>query len=254
MRNNILTLLVGFVVMLGSVMLFKLGLDKMTDAEAASSDAYAQVNVDMNRRAILYRVQSGDTLWSLAQRFYGQGRRWEEIARANNLTGADGLVAGAIIKIPLSPEDEVQQPEAEQPLPTTSYDAVQEAVNSGRFGLDADTIDVAMCRIDRMQFPAGALCVARHSEQQTVRLSLYDAGHDGDTPPLAVYEAPRGDFLRQMQSEDLDGDGLHELFTIWQTEDNQCTSRVLKWENGRLDVVSETPDDPLAVLQLRNKD
>ena len=75
MRNNILTLLVGFVVMLGSVMLFKLGLDKMTDAEAASSDAYAQVNVDMNRRAILYRVQSGDTLWSLAQRFYGQGRR-----------------------------------------------------------------------------------------------------------------------------------------------------------------------------------
>lgn len=240
--------------MLGSVMLFKLGLDKMTDAEAASSDAYAQVNVDMNRRAILYRVQSGDTLWSLAQRFYGQGRRWEEIARANNLTGADGLVAGAIIKIPLTAEDNIQEPEPEQALPTTSYDAVQEAVNSGRFGLDEDTIDVAMCRIDRSQFPAGALCVARHSEQQTVRLSLYDAAHSGDTPPLAVYEAPRGNFLRRMQSEDLDGDGQHELYTIWQTEDNQCTSRVLKWENGRLEVVSETPDDPLAVLQLRNND
>ncbi|MCB9932578.1 MAG: LysM peptidoglycan-binding domain-containing protein [Planctomycetes bacterium] len=253
MRNNILTLLVGFVVMLGSVMLFKLGLDKMTDAEAATSDAYAQVNVDMNRRAILYRVQSGDTLWSLADRFYGQGRRWEEIARANNISNGDGLVAGAIIKIPLAEQDEFQQPEPEQPLPTNSYDAVEEAVNAGRFGLDEETLDVAMCRMNRAEFPAGALCVARASEQQTVRLSLFDAGNDGTDSPLAVYEAPHGNYLRDMHSEDLDGDGEQEIYTVWATNENPCTSRVLKWENGRLEVVSETPDDPLALLRLRGK-
>jgi hypothetical protein len=121
MRNNILTLLVGFVVMLGSVMLFKLGLDKMTDADAATTDAYAQVNVDMNRRAILYRVQPGDTLWSLAQRFYGQGRRWQEIARANDMKDTDGLSAGSIIKIPLAADDAEPKPAAEA-APATSYD------------------------------------------------------------------------------------------------------------------------------------
>ncbi|MCA8919830.1 MAG: LysM peptidoglycan-binding domain-containing protein [Planctomycetes bacterium] len=253
MRNNILTLLVGFVVMLGSVMLFKLGLDKMTDAEAASSDAYAQVNVDMNRRAILYRVQSGDTLWSLAERFYGSGRRWNEIARANDLTSGEGLAAGSIIKIPLAGESESEATAPEQELPTTSYDEVQEAVTAGRFGLDDETIDVAMCRMNQAEFPSGALCVARNSEQQTVRLSLFNAEEGSDLSPLAVYEAPHGNFLRELLSEDLDGDGAQEIYTIWQTELDDCTSRVLKWNNGRLEVVSETPDDPLALIRLRNR-
>jgi hypothetical protein len=252
MRNNILTLLVGFVVMLGSVMLFKLGLDKMTDAEAASSDAYAQVNVDMNRRAILYRVQSGDTLWALSERFYGQGRRWNEIARANEMKEGEGLIAGSIIKIPLSPQDAEPQP-AEAPAIEVSYDQVEEAVNAGRFGLDEETIDVAMCRMDRDEFPAGALCVARNSEQQTVRLSLYDAENKGNDAPLAVYEAPSENFLCEMTSEDLDGDGQHEIYTIWQTAGSACHSRILKWIDGALRVVSETPDDPIALLRMRNK-
>jgi nucleoid-associated protein YgaU len=67
----------------------------------------------MNRRAILYRVQSGDTLWSLAERFYGQGRRWEEIAHANELKNGDGLIAGSIIKIPLAPQDAEPAPAEE---------------------------------------------------------------------------------------------------------------------------------------------
>lgn len=256
MRNNILTLLVGFVVMLGSVMLFKLGLDKMTDAEAASSEAYAQVNVDMNRKAILYRVQSGDTMWALAERFYGNGRRWNEIARANNLTGADGLIAGAIIKIPLGAQDEFNaEPVQEEPaLPTASYDAIEEAVTAGKFGLDEDTIDVAMCRVDKEEFPAGALCVARHSEQQSVRLSLYDAKAGADEAPLAIYEAPKGQNLRSLHSEDIDGDGEHEIYTIWATSTSDCMSRVLKWVKGKLQVVCETPEDPMALMRLRNRD
>lgn len=256
MRNNILTLLVGFVVMLGSVMLFKLGLDKMTDAEAATSEAYSQVNVDMNRKAILYRVQNGDTLWGLAERFYGHGRRWKEIAKANDLTGADGLVAGAIIKIPLGGQDDATALEpADQPaLEVLSYDAVEEAVTAGKFGLDEETIDVAMCRVAPSEFPAGALCVARHSEQQTIRLSLYDAKAGADATPLAIYEAPAGQHLRSLQSEDIDGDGEHEIYTIWHTGQSDCTSRILKWVDGKLQVVCETPEDPLALMRLRNRD
>ena len=254
MRNNILTLLVGFVVMLGSVMLFKLGLDKMTDAEAASSDAYTQVNVDLKRKAILYRVESGDTLWALAERFYGSGRRWQEIANANNMASGDGLVAGSVIKIPLAADDASPEPQPAPELPTLSYDAVEEAVTAGRFGLDSDTIDVTICRLDKTEFPAGALCVARNSEQQTVRISVFAADGAAGETPLAIYESPANNFLRSMYAEDIDGDGVQEIFTIWQTETDACTSRVLKWEEGRLVVISETPDDPLAILRLRSRD
>jgi hypothetical protein len=56
-----------------------------------------------------------------------------------------------------------------------------------------------------------------------------------------------------MTSEDIDGDGQQEIYTIWQTANNPATSRILKWVDGALRVVSETPDDPIAVLRLRNK-
>ncbi|MCC7146178.1 MAG: LysM peptidoglycan-binding domain-containing protein [Phycisphaeraceae bacterium] len=32
-----------------------------------------------------YVIQKGDTLWSIAKRVYGDGKRWSDIARANNL-------------------------------------------------------------------------------------------------------------------------------------------------------------------------
>ncbi len=51
----------------------------------------------------VYTVQSGDNLWSLAERFYGDGRAWRTIARANTdvLTGGpDVLVAGWRLRLP----------------------------------------------------------------------------------------------------------------------------------------------------------
>ena len=48
-------------------------------------------------------VQSGDDLWSLAQRFYGEGREWRRIAQANPgvLTGGpDRLQVGWRLVVP----------------------------------------------------------------------------------------------------------------------------------------------------------
>src|SRR5688572_24802296 len=141
MRTNVLTLLVGFVVMCGLVLLFKVGLDKMTAAEAAPADSYAQLNVDMNRRAILYRVKTGDTLWSLADRFYGSGHRWTDISRANEMAAGQGLQTGAVIKIPLAPGEAtplVDNSPAEPAAPTA--DAVEASI-AGPDNQDADAVD-----------------------------------------------------------------------------------------------------------------
>lgn len=247
MRNNILTLLVGFLVLVGSVMLFKLGLDKMTDAEAAELENYSQVNVDMNRRVILYRVQPGDTLWGLSERFFGAGKRWEEIARLNDIKPGQGLNSGTIIRIPLTGEDQTAEALAEPPtpLPTLSYDELEAAIlPEGREGQIASV----RCRFDT---DARMHCVAREADGQTVRITLY-AATDADSAAVAVYLSNPNDCLRQMIAVDHDGDGREELFTIWSTDDNACVSRVLKVVDGQLQVVSETPDDPIALLRLRS--
>lgn len=47
-----------------------------------------------------YRVQKGDTLWSIATRFYGSGHRWVDIARHNRISRADRIIEGTVLKLP----------------------------------------------------------------------------------------------------------------------------------------------------------
>jgi len=255
MRNNILTLLVGFVVLVASVMLVKLGLDRMTDAAAAPSDQFAQLNVDLKRREILYRVQPGDTLWGLADRFYGNGRRWPEIARANDLKEGEGLASGGMIKIPLaSAAEEIAAPivPAAAPLAPAilSYDEPASATQP-QFGIDDAAMGVTLCQADREVYPGGALCVARLSEDLCVTINVFHAG-DPSVDPVASYAAPRGDILRAIIARDIDGDGAQELFTIWQRGDNRSMSRVFRIDGEELSLVCETPDDPIVVARERD--
>lgn len=251
MRNNILTLLVGFVVMLGSVMLFKVGLDKMTDAHAAPSTPITNVDVDLDRKAILYRVKSGDTLWSIAESFYGKGNRWNEIAAYNEISEGQGIEAGSIIKIPLREDEVTANTVEESPI---NYTETPEDLPVGAFGINDDTLGVTLCRIDNETFPDGAICVAYTNEQERIRLKLYDATDANNDDPVATYIAPQGDLLRSISSADLDGDGQDEVFTIWETSSDSCTSRVLKYGADGMEVVCETPQDPIAVLRLREQE
>jgi predicted Zn-dependent protease len=56
------------------------------------------------RRLTLYRVQEGDTLASLQQRFIADGDRSWEIAQLNRLRGKDGLRPGMLLKIVVQDE------------------------------------------------------------------------------------------------------------------------------------------------------
>lgn len=47
-----------------------------------------------------YTVQRGDTLWDIAVRAYGDGYKWVEIARANNLVNPDLIHAGNVFTLP----------------------------------------------------------------------------------------------------------------------------------------------------------
>lgn len=47
-----------------------------------------------------YTVQAGDTLWDIATEFYGDGRQYPKIARANDIADPDVIHIGAVLKIP----------------------------------------------------------------------------------------------------------------------------------------------------------
>jgi len=45
-------------------------------------------------------VQHGETLWSLAVKYYSDGQQWTRIAQANNITDPAKLRVGQVLKIP----------------------------------------------------------------------------------------------------------------------------------------------------------
>ena len=47
-----------------------------------------------------YTVQSGDTLWAIAEQFYGDGKRYPEIAGASGIDNPDLIQPGQLLTIP----------------------------------------------------------------------------------------------------------------------------------------------------------
>ncbi|BBY67118.1 LysM peptidoglycan-binding domain-containing protein [Mycolicibacterium helvum] len=47
-----------------------------------------------------YTVVSGDTLWAIAERFYGDGNRYPEIANASGIANPDLIQPGQVVTIP----------------------------------------------------------------------------------------------------------------------------------------------------------
>lgn len=47
-----------------------------------------------------YTVQKGDDLWSIAVRAYGDGYKWTDIAKANNLANPGMIFSGNVLTIP----------------------------------------------------------------------------------------------------------------------------------------------------------
>lgn len=48
----------------------------------------------------VYKIKAGDNLWNIAVRAYGDGFKWPEIAKANNLQNPGLIHSGNILKIP----------------------------------------------------------------------------------------------------------------------------------------------------------
>jgi len=71
-------------------------LQKITQTKQAQNSIVKNNSITGNT----YKVVKGDCLWNIAVRAYGDGFRWVEIARANNLTNPNLIHPGNLFKIP----------------------------------------------------------------------------------------------------------------------------------------------------------
>lgn len=77
----------------------------LTNAGYNYGEVQALVNQKLNvnkpeSKKIYYTVVRGDTLWGIAQKFYGNGNRYREIASANNISNPDKIYVGQNLLIP----------------------------------------------------------------------------------------------------------------------------------------------------------
>jgi LysM repeat protein len=69
-----------------------------TQAPAAPTQAPAAPTQAPEKR--IYTVVSGDTLWAIAARFYGDGSQYSKIASANGIANPDLIMVGQKLTIP----------------------------------------------------------------------------------------------------------------------------------------------------------
>lgn len=68
--------------------------------ETHAEEAAAHPEPEPEPAARTYTVESGDTLWAIAERFYGDGSKYQVIADASGISNPDLIHPGEVLTIP----------------------------------------------------------------------------------------------------------------------------------------------------------
>jgi LysM repeat protein len=69
-------------------------------SEAAESEAAPAAKAEPAPAPRTYTVASGDTLWAISERFYGDGNKYRVIADASGISNPDLIQPGQVLTIP----------------------------------------------------------------------------------------------------------------------------------------------------------
>lgn len=81
-----------------------------------------------------YTVKDGDTLFLIAEKYYKDGYKFTEIAKANNLADVNSIETGQVIEIPKLPEEAM----AASPSPTMTTELGTGGGNTTVWGLNIE--------------------------------------------------------------------------------------------------------------------
>lgn len=99
--NSYKSLIYGIVTVVVLFIVIALGIRSLSQNKAQIDDEAAMTQkVTESAPDTRYEVSSGETLWSIAEKEYGDGFKWETIAKANNISDPTTLDKGVRLVIP----------------------------------------------------------------------------------------------------------------------------------------------------------
>lgn len=117
--NSYKSLIYGIITVVVLFVVIVLGI--RTISQNQQGDINEGAEVTQEQTGDTYTVVEGDTLWSIAETQYGDGFKWTEIAKANNIPTNGAIEKGAKLKLPaiaqISPA-QTAAPTAMQPTVT----------------------------------------------------------------------------------------------------------------------------------------
>jgi nucleoid-associated protein YgaU len=147
-QNYLNLILGGLIVIVLAVLIYNYFNKPNTDLGTSQQTENQQMQGDVEKENLPgnYTVKQGDTLFTIAQKYYDDGYKYTEIVKANNLKDENSLEVGQVLNIPklenasaspsaeasASPEasDQTMQPASEQPSASpTDQQSVSNSVN-----------------------------------------------------------------------------------------------------------------------------
>jgi nucleoid-associated protein YgaU len=89
------------VLLLGSLVFNYLSARKLLPGQNTALSNQAGNGNETSTPPTSYTVASGDTLWSISEKFYKSGYNWVDLQKANKLTDADLIEVGQKLAIPM---------------------------------------------------------------------------------------------------------------------------------------------------------
>jgi len=141
LNESMLSMIFGVVtvILIGVLVMRMYSANKPTITEEAekievSTEKVGEVKVEVKEDGKKYptdlaetiKVESGDNLWKIAEKQYGSGYNWVDIAKENNLSNAGQIEVGQELKLPKTAVKEIVTPtvvEKETTTPTITADS-----------------------------------------------------------------------------------------------------------------------------------
>ncbi len=117
--NSYKSLIYGIITVVVLFVVIVLGMRTLSQNQQGDINEGAEISEEMIDNT--YTVVEGDTLWSIAEKEYGDGFKWTEIAKENNITNG-AIEKGAKLRLPKiarKSETLVVTPKVTQPITKT---------------------------------------------------------------------------------------------------------------------------------------